>query len=302
MTALITGASGFVGQNLLRKLADRGESVVAVSRRPDLAKHEKAVSWHSLPEDTAGWTELLREISVVYHLAWSSLPQTSNENPLRDASDNILNTLRLLDAAKSKRDLQIVFPSSGGTVYGTLMSIPANEQHGTNPRCAYGISKLAVEKYLNLYRDLWGVNCIALRISNAYGPGQKTPKNFGAIATFANRAAKNDTITIFGDGTIIRDYIYIDDLTDAIIAAGAYRGDAAIMNIGSGVGKSLNDIIDTLGKYFSKKISVEYVKGRDLDIPVSVLDISLAKTALDWKPHTTFEAGIEATLRAMDAA
>jgi UDP-glucose 4-epimerase len=299
MTSLITGATGFIGQRLLRALVNRGESVVALSRSPHLDAREELVNWRMLPKSAAEWHEILEQVSTVYHFAWSSLPQTSNEDPLHDASENILGSLRLLEAAKKRRGLRLIFASSGGTVYGALASVPAKEQHATQPRCAYGISKLAVEKYLSLYHEVWGLDCVALRISNAYGPGQNVERNFGVISTFATCLTKGKPITIFGDGATIRDYIFIDDLIEAVIAAGNHRGGPLVMNIGSGVGKSLNDIVDALGRVWPQKIEVNYTEGRDFDVPVSVLDISLAANALNWRPRTSFEAGVEATLKAL---
>jgi UDP-glucose 4-epimerase len=300
MTTLVTGATGFIGQNLLRELLRRGNSVIALSRLPRRGDdgHEKLLSWRLVPKTAPEWLELLKQVSTVYHLAWSSLPQSSNADPLFDASDNILGTLQLLEAAKKIGNLRFVFASSGGTVYGILRSVPANELHGTNPRCAYGISKLAVEKYLDLHHELWGLDGVALRIANAYGPGQHIGRNFGAISTFAAHVAAHEPVEIFGDGSIIRDYIYIDDLVAAFIAAGNHRGGPTVMNIGSGVGKSLNDIVAALRQVY-KRVDVNYRPGRDLDVPVSILDISLATTTLKWRPCTSFEVGVERTATAL---
>ncbi len=297
MTSLITGATGFIGRNLLRALARRGEEIIAVSRRPQNDEADKLVSWMEMPKDISAWAAAIEQVSTIYHFAWSSLPQQSNEDPVGDASDNIVGTLRLLEAAKQKKDLRFVFPSSGGTVYGILTSVPANERHDTRPRCAYGVSKLTVEKYLTLYRDLWQLDYAALRIANAYGPGQNVGRNFGAVSTFALRAAKGDPITILGDGSVVRDYVYIDDLIEAVIAAGKHRGGATVMNIGSGTGKSLNDIVTTLEAICGRDIKVNYVPGRTFDVPVSVLDVSLAQAELGWRPRTTFEEGVTATLK-----
>lgn len=301
MSAVITGATGFIARNLLRALADRGQRVIGVSRTPHLMTPERLVSWCVYPSTENGWNEILDRASVVYHCAWSSLPQTSNEDLIADASDNILGTLRLLKAAKGKRDLRIVFLSSGGTVYGTLSTVPAGENHSTNPRCGYGISKLAIEKYLDLYRELWALDSVSLRISNAYGPGQQVGRNFGAIPTFAMRAVRGDLISIYGDGSVVRDYVYIDDLVAAMIAAGRARGGPPVINIGSGEGKSLNDIVRRLRGLVANEIRVEYLAKRGFDVPVSVLDISLAASALDWKPRTSFEVGVESTLRSLRA-
>jgi UDP-glucose 4-epimerase len=209
----------------------------------------------------------------------------------------------LFEAAKRQRGLRIVFASSGGTVYGSLTSASANECHTTRPRCAYGVSKLAVEHYLTLYGDIWGVDGISLRMGNPYGPGQNVRRNFGAISTFSSRAAKGEPIRIFGDGMVVRDYIYITDLIDAVIAAGKFRGDVATLNIGSGIGKSLNDVVDVLrGLAEHPPIIVDYVEARDLDVPVSVLDISLAKAKLTWRPRVSFRDGVRMTFEALSKA
>ncbi len=299
MSAVITGATGFIAQKLMRTLAERGQRVVGVSRTPHLRTKGDLVTWRAHPLTENGWSEILDDASVVYHCAWSSLPQSSNEDLITDASDNILGTLRLLKAAKGRKDLRIVFPSSGGTVYGILNSIPASEKHYTNPRCAYGVSKLTIEKYLELHRELWGLDTVALRISNAYGPGQRAGRNFGAISNFAVRALRGDLISIFGDGSVVRDYIYIDDLVGAMVAAGGVRGGPSIINIGSGEGKSLNDIVHLLREIVAKEIEVEYLEKRKFDVPVSVLDISLARAVLNWVPQTPFEIGVELTLQSL---
>jgi len=300
MASLITGATGFIGQTLLRRLVEGGEEVVAISRQAHLGASQDHVDWRRLPESVSDWGEILEDISTVYHFGWSTLPLSSNEDPYRDAEDNILGSLRLLEAVKRKEAVRLVFASSGGTVYGPLAVVPADEQHPTQPRCAYGVSKLTIEKYLTLYRDLWGLDCVALRIGNPYGPGQKVGRNFGAISTFATCVAQNQPITIFGDGTVVRDYIYISDVIDAIIAAGHHRGGPMAINIGSGVGKSLNEIIETLREVSHKDIKVNFVAGRNFDVPISVLDVSLAAEVLLWKPRMFFERGVEATLDAID--
>lgn len=301
MTAVVTGATGFIARNLLRALAQRGQRGIGVSRTPHLGPHDNLVSWHAYPQTDEGWTEILGRASVVYHCAWSSLPQSSNDDPITDASENIIGTLRLLQAAKGRKDLRIVFPSSAGTVYGILDSVPVGEEHSTNPRCAYGVSKLAVEKYLAIHRELWGLDAVALRISNAYGPGQQVARNFGAISTFATRALRGDPISIFGDGSVVRDYIYVDDIVQAMIAAGSLRGGPSVINIGSGVGKSLDDILCVLAGILGREIKAQYRAKRKFDVPVSVLDISLAQDILNWRPKTSFEVGVESTVRALRA-
>ena len=289
-----------MGRALAKKLVTCGENVVGLSREPNAPGLDKAIKWRKFPSDQAGWNDILDGASTVYHFAWSTLPEASNKNPLADASENILSALMLLEAAKREPTVRIVFASSGGTVYGVLKSVPADERHATRPRCAYGVSKLAVENYLTLYRDIWGVDCISLRIGNPYGPGQDVDRNFGAISTFASRVIKGEPISIYGDGAVVRDYIYITDLIEALIAAGKLRGGVTTLNIGSGVGKTLNDIVDALrGLTKPCPIIVNYVNARDFDVPISILDISLAQATLGWRPRVSFADGVRTTFEAL---
>jgi UDP-glucose 4-epimerase len=135
-------------------------------------------------------------------------------------------------------------------------------------------------------------------MSNAYGPGQMVGRNFGAISTFAAHVVAGEPITIFGDGSIIRDYVYIDDLVEAVVAAGSQHGGPTVMNVSSGIGRSLNDIVAVLRRIYTR-VEVNYLPGRELDVPVSVLDASLAEAILKWKPRTSFEVGIESTVKAL---
>jgi UDP-glucose 4-epimerase len=243
-----------------------------------------------------GFPALLDGVTTIYHLAWSSLPATSNDDPIADASENIVGTLRLLQAAQGRPGIRFVFASSGGTIYGKLETAVASESHPTRPICAYGVSKLAIENYLSLYSSVWGLDAVSLRVSNAYGPGQDTTRNFGAVATFSTRAAAGEPIIIYGDGSTVRDYVYISDLVNAFIRAGEIRGGPPILNIGSGVGRSLNEVVQTIIAALGRPVAVHHMPKRSFDIPVSVLEIGIAKRVLSWCPKVDFNNGVCATL------
>jgi UDP-glucose 4-epimerase len=302
MSALVTGASGFIGSAVVAALTRHGEHVVAVARRPPPVA-APGTSWIKADLRThTEWSALLEGITTIYHFAWSTLPATSNEDPVADASDNIVATLRLLEAVKTKPRIRFVFASSGGTVYGQLQAGRAAETHPTQPTCAYGVSKLAVENYLRLFTSMWGLDAVTLRISNPYGPGQDTGRNFGAVTTFAQRALNGEPITIYGDGSVVRDYLYISDLVNAVVRAGQMRGGVPVMNIGSGVGRSLNDVVDTVAAALGRPVATRYLPPRNFDVPMSVLDIETARVALSWSPKVDFPHGVMSTLSGLRRA
>lgn len=159
--------------------------------------------------------------------------------------------------------------------------------------CVYGIGKLAIEKYLFLYYLLHSIKYVVLRVSNSYGERQKLYGNQGAVGVFLGKALKGEKIPIWGDGKIIRDYIHADDVARAMISAMESEIKADVINIGSGTGKNLLDIISYLEKYLNKNIDVEYLDPRISDVPVNILDISKAKQKLDWSPQIFLEKGIK---------
>ena len=292
----MTGAGGFIGSALVKALADRGERVVALARRPPLFENSQIRWVHADLRSDLHFPALLDGVTTIYHLAWSSLPASSNEDPVGDAADNILGTLRILEAVKTRPGIRFVFASSGGTVYGRLETKRAQESHPTRPICAYGVSKLAVENYLSFYNALWDLDFVVLRIGNAYGPGQGIIRNFGAVSTFISRALNNQTITIYGDGSIVRDYVYISDIVAALITASERRDGPFVLNIGNGIGYSLNQVLQLISEAFGRSFRVHYTSGRNVDVPFSVLDIRLAETTLGWYPRVTLAQGIGAIL------
>lgn len=302
MKALVTGASGFLGQALVRSLVADGVDVFTTTRTP-LAGDAAGTSWARYPVDAGEWIRMLEGIDVVYHLAWSTVPKTSNTDPLRDVSENIVPTMLLIDAAKTCGSA-IVFASSGGTIYGLLEGKTANEEHPTKPITAYGVSKLAIEGYLGFYGSNYGLPSISLRISNPYGVGFSSPAVFGAVYAFANAALRGETITVFGDGTVVRDYIFLDDVVAVLKAAGRkllgprdpQQTFAEAINVGTGVGTSLNEVIKTVQDVVGRKLVVNYIETRQFDVPYSVLDIRRAKTHLHWVPLTEFSDGVSRTI------
>jgi UDP-glucose 4-epimerase len=239
---------------------------------------------------------------IVFHLVSTTLPQSSNENPTFDFMSNVGGTIELLKAARRRGVKKIVFPSSGGTVYGMPSMVPIPETHPTEPRSSYGISKLAIEKYLALFHSEHGLEYAILRLANPYGRYQSPQSAQGAVAVFAWKALTGKAIEIWGNGEVVRDYIYVSDAVDAMVAAMNYEPGACLFNVGSGQGRTLIDVIRAIEKVIGREIAVTYMPPRSLDTPVNVLDISKIKRELGWHPKVSFEDGIRTTIDALSAS
>lgn len=305
MTVLVTGASGFLGAALVEALAARGRTVLAAVRQPAAQSQAARDTVRYVPFDLArtdaDLADLLEPVTTVYHLAWSSLPASSDADPVADASDNIVGTLRMLTALRG-RDVRFVFASSGGTVYGAMRGPRALESDRAEPSCAYGMSKLAVEGYLDLFGRLRNLDHVSLRVANPYGPRQSGVRNFGAVATFARRGLDGQPITIWGDGETVRDYVFLDDVVEAFVAAGDIRGGQRVINVGSGEGRSLNDLVAAIGNELGSPLDVRYEPARGFDIRTNVLDTALGVSALGWRARTPFSLGLAKTVDALRTA
>lgn len=291
----ILGAAGFIGLALTRRLKAEGYHVTGVDRY----WRQKEAGVNCIVGDvfdSALLQEVLAEQDTVIHLVSTTVPASSNKSPVFDCETNIIGTLRILDAMVKYHVPRIVFASSGGTVYGIPESLPIAENAPNFPISAYGIGKLAIEKYLYLYASLHGLRACALRLSNPYGPGQDAEKGQGVCAAFLHRILHGEPIDIWGDGSVVRDFIYIDDAVDAFIAAMSHDAPFDVFNIGAGTGKSLRDILQEIEKQLALHAQVQYHPNRDCDVPAIILDIEKAQQHLHWQPKHPFEAGIRKTI------
>ena len=297
MKCLVLGASGFIGSNLCRSLVLRGHTVRAFGRRQNFPEMLRGCDW--IPGDFADPASLASTVTgcdVVFHLVNASTPASANVDKIADLHANVASTLYLLEACRETGVNRVVFVSSGGTIYGIPEQVPTPEAAPTNPITAYGISKLAIEKYLRLFEYLYHLDYRVLRVANPFGPYQTALKNQGVIAAFVRRALAGQAIEMWGDGSVIRDYIYIDDVVEALVLAATHQGSSRVINIGSGEGRSLNDIVAAISRLLAVDIPVERRPGRPVDVPVSILDRSLAAKELHWQPTTRFEDGLHATI------
>jgi len=305
MKCLVLGGGGFMGSHLSRALLEQGHGV-RIFERPNLKPaealpHDKALEWLEgdfLNEEDVG--QAVAGCEIIFHLISTTLPKSSNDNPVYDVESNLIGTLHMLEAARNAGVRKVLFASSGGTVYGIPREVPIKESHPTDPVCSYGIGKLAIEKYLHLYHALHGLDYCVLRIGNPFGEGQRPTAAQGAIAVFLNKARHGEVIEVWGDGTVCRDYIYVGDVVRAFLKTMSYSGEHRLFNIGSGEGRSLNDLIAAIASLVGRPVTRKYLPGRSFDVPTNVLDISRAKTFLGWRPETLFRDGLSRTLKWLD--
>jgi UDP-glucose 4-epimerase len=296
-SCVVLGGGGFIGTNLCRRLAQSGHRVRAFGRRGLFQADLKGVEWYPNEfTDAESVAAAIASFDVVFHLVHATMPQAADLDMVADLQNNVVPTIALLDHCRRAGVKRVVFASSGGTVYGNARQIPTPETAPTDPICAYGISKLAIEKYLALFQHLHGLDFRVLRITNPFGPFQVALKNQGVIAALIARALRDETMEIWGDGSVVRDFIFVEDVVDAFLAAATDQGDKRIYNIGSGQGRSLCDIIAAIEHLMGMKLKLQWKPGRPLDVPVSVVATNRAANSLGWVPKTSFETGLKSTI------
>jgi UDP-glucose 4-epimerase len=296
-TCLILGAGGFIGQALADRLVAEGASVRGYGRRSHLGDPNAQVNWEGAEfSDDAALARAVDGCDYVFHLIGGNLPESANKDPAAVILTSVHRTIHLLELCRASGVRKVLFASSGGTVYGIPEIVPITETMATFPISAYGIAKLTIEKFLYLYEYLHGLNYVALRIANPFGPYQDPRKRQGIVAAAISRIQADKPVEIWGDGTVVRDFIYIDDVTSAFISAAGYDGPARIFNIGSGIGRSINDVVTSIGHAMGiDKPQKIYRQGRSSDVPVNVLDISLARQELGWTPTSEWTTSLQAT-------
>lgn len=306
---LILGAAGFIGTNIAIRLLSEGKCLILFDREgavyPETIQHAESEQKCRMVEASftdmqkEDWMTLipeLAEVECVYHLVSTTCPTNSNQDVERELEENVISTIRLLDACVSAHIPKIVFLSSGGTVYGKEHRGLCKEADEAFPITVYGMQKLFIEKTLYLYKQMYGLDYRIVRLANPYGPYQKPNGVQGAVTTFLWRALHNEKITVYGDGSVVRDYIYIDDAVEGILKIVNGKGENVLYNLGSGKGHSLTDVIQCLTKVLEKELDVEFKEGRAVDVPVNVLDISRFERDFGELAPISLEEGIKKLL------
>jgi UDP-glucose 4-epimerase len=298
---VVLGGLGFMGSHICREL---------VARSFRVRVFDKLYSSHALVEDIKPSIEIVegdisrlsdvlrvtRDASTVIHLIHTTVPGSSMDDPSYDITSNVVASVKWLSHLAETKIRRILYFSSGGTVYGIPRSNPIEEDHPTNPLSSYGITKLAIEKYLAMYASLHGIEHCILRPSNVYGPGQQLDIGQGVIGVMARRALRGEPIEIWGTGESVRDYLYIDDMVAATVALLPYDGPHRVFNVSSGEGFSVLDIIAMLSNKLGS-ITKVYKPDRGFDVPVNVLDSSRIRRETGWRPRIPLEEGITRTIR-----
>jgi UDP-glucose 4-epimerase len=305
MKCVIFGGGGFIGSNIADRFLLEGYQL-RIFERPRVQPYrkfsdDKNIEW--MTGDILSNHDLNAAIDgmdVVLHLVSTTLPKSSNDDPIYDVQSNVVGTLQMLNTMVAKNVRKIIFISSGGTVYGIPKYLPIDEQHPTDPLVSYGITKLTIEKYLQMYESLHGIKAVTLRVANPYGERQRIETAQGAVGVFLHHALKNSPIEIWGDGSVRRDYIYIADVAEAFLKAVNYEGSNSVFNISSGQGTSLNELITLLENVLGKTIDRRYLATRPFDVPVSILNNQLAQDQLQWTPSTSLSDGISRTVAWME--
>ncbi len=293
----VVGAGGFLGINVARYLATRVRELRCFGRRCSFPDALQGFNW-IVGDITDGQSvvKAIKGCDTVVHLAGASTPASADIDIVADAQVNIVGTLKLLDSCVLAGVRRVIYISSGGTVYGIPSIVPTPETAPTLPVTAYGVAKLAIENYLKVYKRLYGLDYRVLRVSNIYGPFQTAKKQQGVVAAFLRRAVNGMPLEVWGDGKVVRDYIYVGDVVDAIDRSISHEGDTRTFNIGSGTGVSLLEVIDVIERALGNPLERIFSHGRPVDVPISILDCAVATHELGWRAQTGIVEGFAHTL------
>jgi UDP-glucose 4-epimerase len=292
--AIVTGGAGFIGSHLVDTLVARGDEVTvfdnfSTGRRERLNEGARLVEGDV--RDAAGVEEAFAAgAEVCFHLAAQADVRVSVERPDFDLEVNVLGTVRVLEAA-GRQGTQVVLASTGGAIYGECER-PAAEDALRRPIAPYGAAKLAAEEYLATYNRLQGGSHVSLRYGNVYGPRQDPHGEAGVVAIFFGRLARGEGLRVFGDGQQTRDYVFVNDVVAATLAA---PGRSGVFNVGTGIETSVLELAETCGRVAGVEIDLAFEPPRPGEIQRSVLDPALAERELGFRAQTSLEGGLAST-------
>jgi len=293
MNVLVIGGNGFIGSHLVDHLLLKNHKVRVFDvsyeryRKPLINVDYRISSLENIPD----LYEALLGIDIIFHLATSSVPSTSNIDTISDINKNLIPTLNIINMAVKLGIKRIIYFSSGGAVYGNPSTALVSENHPLKPISSYGIIKATIENYLYLYQRMYDIHPLILRPSNPYGPRQGHYIAQGVISTFLRQIKTNEIITVFGDGNSPKDYIYIKDLINQCYKL-SFSDEVGTFNLGSGVGTTINQILDVIQKTTCSTYQIQYIDKKNYDVDRFVLDISKASNIIGTDPVLSLEEGI----------
>lgn len=302
MRIVLLGATGFIGTNLTVKLAeDPDNDIVVVGRNKAHYKDIESFAFENvrfveseLCVDT-NYDELVKKADVVYHLLSSTVPTTSNIHIPEELRLNVLLSANLFEACVHQGVKKVVFLSSGGTVYGKEAKCPIKEETPTNPITSYGVQKITIEKLLYLYSYMYNLDYRIIRLSNPYGPYQRPNGVLGAVTTFTYKALRGEEISVYGDGSVVRDFIFIDDAIRGIVKIVNGEDSHRTFNLGCGYGTSIKTVLRTIEDVLGINLKVNYLEARTVDVPINYLDIQRYETAYGKLNPVRLDSGIKLT-------
>jgi len=306
MKILLLGGAGFIGTNLAIQLAkDPSNEITVADRDPlffqqiDKLKLPNVRTAVSDLSPDADYDFLLAGQEIVYHLISTSMPTNSNRHIPEELKANVLLSANLFEACVRQKTKKVVFISSGGTVYGKESACPLGEETPTNPISSYGVQKITIEKLLYLYNYMYDLDYRIIRLANPYGPYQRPNGVLGAVTTFTWKAIRGEQIEVYGDGSVIRDFIYIDDAIRGILKIADGNASEHVFNLGSGQGTSIRQVLETVEEALGVRLNVKYTEARPVDVPVNYLDISRYESAFGPLHPIQLAEGIRKTAEFM---
>jgi UDP-glucose 4-epimerase len=301
MRILVTGGAGFIGSHTVDALVAAGAGEVAVLDDLSAGKRHqvnaKATLYQTDLRDAAAVASVVEKVKpeLIFHLAAQMDVRRSVADPAFDAQVNLVGFLNLIESARKHGLKRVVFSSTGGAIYGEQDQFPCDEDHPKRPVSPYGVAKLATEAYLFFYKVEYGIDYLALRFGNVYGPRQDPHGEAGVVAIFCGRILDGKPVTIYGDGTQTRDYVYVGDVVRAVTAAGNSRASGIALNIGTGIETDVNDLYSTLASIADFPTKAEHAPARPGEQKRSVISPARAAKELGWRPEKKLADGLEAT-------
>lgn len=299
MRIVIIGGNGFIGSSFADYMQDKETEIVCCDFiRAD--KENRHVTYVLMEEESMDfYRSLLKKGDIVIVLKWRGVPANFMDTGRQLVENNIVGTMILIEACVEKEVKKIIFSSSGGAIYGNCTRLPITEEEMTAPISLYAVQKLMVEDYLNYIARVYGMNVIILRIANPFGPNQKPFRGQGIIATFLACNLLGIRAEIYGNGNYVRDYLYIDDLSECFFRCSTQKIKSGIYNVGSGVGVSIFEICTLIERITDRKMNYsQHPIGRG-QVMNNILDCSKIKQEIGWESYTSMESGVRKMLPIM---